>query len=77
MSPVRKDVRDDDRPELKSLLEERIYEFNSSVTGIHDGVELNASVSDEVGTLVAGLFGPHVGTLLHDRSSLGRWIDAR
>jgi hypothetical protein len=51
------DIRDDERPDLDALLEERIYEFNSNATGIHDGARLNASINDDDGRLVAGLSG--------------------
>jgi GNAT superfamily N-acetyltransferase len=57
MLPLHIDLREEDRPELVALLEERIYEFNSITTGIHDGTALNVSVDDETGTLVAGLSG--------------------
>ena len=51
------DVRDDHRPELDALLEERIYEFNSAATGIYDGRLLNAAINDEAGKHVAGVSG--------------------
>jgi len=57
MSPFHIDVRDDARPDLEALLEERIYEFNSRTTGIHDGALLNASIENEEGKVVAGLSG--------------------
>ena len=57
MRPTHIDIREEDRPELVALLEERIYEFNARTTGIHDGTSLNASVNDEAGKLVAGLSG--------------------
>jgi GNAT superfamily N-acetyltransferase len=51
------DIRDDERPDLDALLDERIYEFNANATGIHDGALLNASINDDDGRLVAGLSG--------------------
>lgn len=57
MLTIRIDVRDDHRPELTALLEERIYEFNSGATGIDDGALLNASMNDDKGRLVAGVSG--------------------
>jgi GNAT superfamily N-acetyltransferase len=57
MLTIRIDVRDDQRPELTALLEERIYEFNAAATGIYDGTLLNASINDEAGKVVAGVSG--------------------
>lgn len=57
MHTSRVDIRDDHRPELTALLEERIYEFNSRATGIYDGTLLSASIIDESGKLVAGVSG--------------------
>jgi len=57
MTRIQVKIRDDERPELDAALGERIYEFNSSTTGIHNAVLLNASVEDEAGRLVAGLTG--------------------
>ena len=39
------------------MLEDRIYAFNASMTGIHDGSTLTASVTGDAGELVAGLSG--------------------
>jgi GNAT superfamily N-acetyltransferase len=57
MHTSRVDIRDDHRPELTALLEERIYEFNARATGIYDGTLLSASIIDESGKLVAGVSG--------------------
>ena len=51
------DIRTDDRPALEAFLGDRLYEFNSRTTGIHDGVLLNASVKDAAGNIVAGISG--------------------
>jgi GNAT superfamily N-acetyltransferase len=73
MLPLRIVVRDDDRPELDALLVERIYEFNCSTTGIHDGIALNASVNDDAGRLVAGLSGHTWGRCC---TIVLLWVDA-
>jgi len=39
------------------FLDDRIYEFNASVTGIDDGTFLTILVRDDAGTIVAGLHG--------------------
>jgi GNAT superfamily N-acetyltransferase len=50
-------VETDPGPELVQYLEDRIYEFNSSVTGITDGEWLAIFVRDETGRIVAGICG--------------------
>lgn len=43
--------------ELESFLEDRIYEFNSEVTGYFDGRLLGGSVRNEAGEVIAGFCG--------------------
>ena len=57
MPRIQADIRDDDRPELEAFLGDRLYEFNSRITGIYDGALLNASVEDESGNIVAAISG--------------------
>lgn len=51
------EVASTDNSELESLLSERLYEFNSTATGIDDARLLWACVSDGSGKIVGGLFG--------------------
>jgi len=44
-------------PEEVQYLEDRLYEFNSSATGITDGEGLAIFVRDERGRMVAGICG--------------------
>ncbi len=39
------------------FLDDRIYEFNTSTTGIDNGAFLTILVRDDAGTIVAGLHG--------------------
>ena len=57
MNPQRIRMREDHGSGLVAFLEERIYEFNAQVTGIHDGASLNASLDDDAGRIVAGVSG--------------------
>ena len=57
MSRIQVDIHNDDRPELEAFLGDRLYEFNSRITGIDDGELLNASVEDEAGNIVAAMSG--------------------
>src|SRR5689334_3726641 len=57
MNQIEIQIRDDERPELDALLEERIYRFNAGATGIHDGALLNASVENDAGAVIAGITG--------------------
>jgi ribosomal protein S18 acetylase RimI-like enzyme len=43
--------------ELESFLVDRIYEFNSQITGYFDGELLGGSVSDTEGKIIAGFCG--------------------
>ena len=51
------DVIDNPPPDLVSELDDRIYEFNVSATGIADGRLLAILVKDSQGALMAGLSG--------------------
>jgi GNAT superfamily N-acetyltransferase len=51
------DLRHGDRQELEAFLAERIYEFNSRVTGYFDGESFGAVQKDESGTVVGGISG--------------------
>ena len=50
-------VETDPRPDQVEYLEDRIYEFNSSVTEMHDGEWLAIFVRDDTGRIVAGICG--------------------
>ncbi len=50
-------VESDPSPEQIQYLEERIYEFNSSVTRITDGQWLAILVKDDAGKILAGICG--------------------
>jgi len=50
-------IETDPAPEQVEYLEERLYEFNSSVTGITDGEGLAIFVIDEGERIVAGICG--------------------
>jgi GNAT superfamily N-acetyltransferase len=50
-------VETDPGPEQLQYLEERIYEYNSGVTGIADGEWLAILVRDDAGRIVAGICG--------------------
>ena len=50
-------VEADPSPEQVQYLEDRIYEFNSSVTGIADGQWLAILLRDDNGRIVAGISG--------------------
>ena len=50
-------IETDPAPEVVRYLEDRLYEFNSSVTRITDGEWLAIFVRDEGGQIVAGICG--------------------
>lgn len=50
-------VREEHDPELESFLGDRLYEFNSSTTGINDGRLFIASIRNEDGEIIAGVHG--------------------
>lgn len=50
-------IQSSDNPELESLLDDRIYEFNVRATGISDGQILWAAVTDDSGSTIAGIAG--------------------
>jgi ribosomal protein S18 acetylase RimI-like enzyme len=43
--------------EIEAFLADRIYEFNSSTTGLFDGEEFAATVKDACGRIIAGVSG--------------------
>jgi GNAT superfamily N-acetyltransferase len=61
------------RPEEVQYLEDRIYEHNSSVTGIADGQWLAFLLRDESGRIVAGLCGNTWGGVCEIRQF---WVEA-
>lgn len=65
MSHIQVDIRNEDRPELEAFLEDRLVEFNFQTTGITDGELLNASVTDDAGSIVAGISGHTWGGCCH------------
>jgi GNAT superfamily N-acetyltransferase len=50
-------VETDPQPDQVQFLEERIYEFNAGVTGMHDGEWLAIFVRDDAGRIIAGISG--------------------
>jgi GNAT superfamily N-acetyltransferase len=46
-----------ERPELDAFLGERLYEFNMEASGLTDGALLNAQLTDDRGSIIAGLSG--------------------
>jgi len=50
-------VETDPSPDQVQYVEDRIYEFNSAVTGIKDGEWLAIFVRDDTGRIVAGICG--------------------
>lgn len=66
------EIREGNNPELQSFLGDRLYEFNSSTTGISDGRLFNASISNDDGEIVAGVHGHTWG----DTCEISRlWVD--
>ena len=59
-------------PDQVQYLEDRIYEFNSSATGITDGEWLAIFVKDERGRIVAGISGNTWGGCLEIRQF---WVE--
>jgi ribosomal protein S18 acetylase RimI-like enzyme len=50
-------IRTGDAPQLESFLAQRIYEYNASVTGYHDGVSFNAVCENSSGDIESGVSG--------------------
>ena len=69
-------VETDPRPDQVEYLEDRIYEFNSSVTGVHDGEWLAIFVRDDTGRIVAGICGNTWAGTARSGSSGSRSHDA-
>lgn len=59
-------------PDQMQYLEDRIYEFNSSATGITDGKWLAMFVEDDEGRIVAGICGNTWGGCLEIRQL---WVE--
>jgi GNAT superfamily N-acetyltransferase len=51
------DCRVGDCRELEAFLADRLYEFNSKMTGYHDGESFGATQRDESGVVIAGISG--------------------
>ena len=64
-------------PEELAFLEDRIYEFNVSATGIDDGRWLGVLVRDDAGKVVAGLSGTTWGQCCKVRDVWGEETYAR
>ena len=60
------------KPEDVQYLEDRLYEFNSSATGITDGAWLSILVRDDENRIVAGLCGNTWGGCLEIRQF---WVE--
>ncbi|HEY4231234.1 MAG TPA: GNAT family N-acetyltransferase [Thermoanaerobaculia bacterium] len=67
-------VESEPRPEDIQYLEDRIYEFNSAATGIHDGEWLTILVRDEEQRIVAGICGNTWGACLEIRQF---WVEEK
>lgn len=59
-------------PDQVQYLEDRLYEFNSSATGITDGQWLSIFVEDDHGRIIAGLCGNTWGGCLEVRQF---WVE--
>ena len=66
-------VETDPAPEQVQYLEDRLYEFNSSVTRITDGEGLAIFVRDDAGQIVAGICGHTWGGYCEIRQF---WVEA-
>ena len=65
-------VTTDPAPDMVQYLEDRLYEFNSSITGITDGKWLAIFVRDERDRVVAGICGNTWGGCLEIRQL---WVE--
>jgi GNAT superfamily N-acetyltransferase len=65
-------ISTDPRPDEVQYLEDRIYEFNSAVTGITDGEWLAIFVKDDAHRIIAGLCGNTWGGCAEIRQF---WVD--
>lgn len=57
MPNVQIDIQNKNRPDLDTLLDNLIYEYNCLATGITDGELLNATLEDEHGNILAAING--------------------
>jgi GNAT superfamily N-acetyltransferase len=67
-------VQREPRPDDVQYLEDRIYEFNSAATGIHDGEWLAILVRDEERRIVGGICGNTWGGCLEIRQF---WVEEK
>lgn len=65
-------INTEPRPDQVQYLEDRIYEFNSTATGITDGEWLSIFVRDEEDRIVAGICGNTWGGCLEIRQF---WVE--
>jgi GNAT superfamily N-acetyltransferase len=76
-------IQTDPGPEQVQYLEDRIYEFNSGVTGIADGEWLAIFLRDDAGRIVAGIAGNswagccEIRQLWVDESRRGQGVGSR
>ena len=76
-------IEDHPRREDIALLDERLYEFNASASGVHDGRSLAIFVRDGDGTIVAGMHGwtwggtGFVQAIWVDQTRRGRGLGSR
>ena len=76
-------IEDHPRREDVALLDERLYEFNASASGVHDGRSLAIFVRDGDGTIVAGMHGwtwggtGFVQAIWVDQTRRGRGLGSR
>lgn len=55
------DLRSEWDADFDSFLAQRVYEFNSRVTGLFDGKPVVGSIKDRFGASHCGCHGPHLG----------------
>lgn len=72
MLPSTLDIDSEARPDDILYLEDRLYEFNSTATGITDGQWLSILVRDDASRIVAGLCGNTWGGCLEIRQF---WVE--
>jgi GNAT superfamily N-acetyltransferase len=51
------EIRTGDAPEVEAFLAQRIYEYNATATGYHDGKSFSALRRNEAGEIEAGICG--------------------
>ncbi|HEY4127200.1 MAG TPA: GNAT family N-acetyltransferase [Gammaproteobacteria bacterium] len=65
MNPSSIEFTQDPSGEIEAFLGERIYEFNSTATGLFDGEEYAAAIKDSQGSIIAGVSGHTWGGCCH------------